>query len=93
MVVRARGRRGGGLGGRWGFDLSDAAMGAVLGTVGTAIRQALARYPTLPAAVREAPAEALGLYTLGVAFNRRPLRGVGAGMIIGGMIFSAAARA
>lgn len=78
-------RRGGSRqsGGRFGVDLTDAAMSAVAGAVGGAIQSALAKFPQLPAVIQQAPVAAIGLYGLGVAFHRKDFRSVGAGLALG----------
>ncbi len=73
-------------GSRWGISLADAVPGAMLEFVGTALRAQLEKYPNLPALIREAPTSALGLYALGVAFNRESWRSLGAGQILGRML-------
>jgi len=80
---RRRRSGGGGTGGRFGVDVTDAALAAVAGAVGGAIQSALARLPTLPAAISQAPVSAIGLYGLGVAFHRKDFRSVGAGLALG----------
>lgn len=66
---------------RWFFDLTDAGLGAVAELVGSAIQTALPG--GTPDFIRSAPVQALGLYALGVAFSKKALRGVGAGMALG----------
>jgi hypothetical protein len=81
--VRRRRTGGGGSGGRFGVDITDAALSAIAGAVGGAIQSALTRLPTLPAAIAQAPVSAIGLYGLGVAFHRKDFRSVGAGLALG----------
>lgn len=77
------GRRSGG-GGRWGVRFDEAAMGAAAVTVGTAVQAAL---PTqFPDFIKTGPIVGIGLYALGVAFNRKSIRSVGAGMILGQLV-------
>lgn len=67
------------FGGRWGVDFSDAALGGIAAIVGEAVKSILQKYKGIPTQITEMPVDALGLYALGVAFNRRPLRSIGLG--------------
>jgi len=86
-VVRHRRRSSGGrslMGGRFGVHLNDAAIAAVAGAVGGAVQSTiLSKWAGAPAFVQAASIESIGLYALGVAFNRPDFRSVGAGMALG----------
>lgn len=78
------GKRGGGGGGRWSVKFDEAAMGAAAEKVGNAVQTALPQQ--FPEFIRTAPVTGLGLYALGVAFNRKSVRSVGAGMVLGRLV-------
>lgn len=84
-VVRHRRRHGGGLGrGRWSIEFTDAALSAVSGTIGSALKGVLPA--GTPQFIQNAPLEALGMYALGAALNRQSLRSCGAGLAMGQLI-------
>lgn len=75
---------GGRGGGRWSVRFDEAAMGGASEVVGQAVQAALPA--ALPDFIRAAPVRGLGLYCLGVAFNRKSVRSVGAGIVLGRLV-------
>lgn len=85
--TKRRRRSGFGGGGRWGINMSQAAMGASSQWVG---RQVLGLLPAqTPAVIRNAPLGDLGLYVLGVVFRDKSARSFGAGGVIGASMAAA----
>ena len=77
-------RRKGSGGGRYGVNFGEAAMGAAAETVGAAVQAAIPQ--SFPQFLQTAPVTGLGLYIMGIAFNKKSVRSIGAGMVLGKLV-------